>query len=120
MFARISGLTALAKHYPALSRPEGVERARQTVKVGVVRYRRCVTLVVSSSGLYLWVRPVLSRYTSVLIPWREVREILPTRLYGRRAVRLSIGNPEVGAVIVYEALFKVIQPHLDVRFQDHS
>ena len=114
-FAQASGLTRLIERYPAPQRSEGVEREKQTVKIGVVRYRRCVTANVSSDGLYLWVRPPLSRHPPILIPWDAVRRICRTRLYGRKAVRLLIDGPEVTPLVVYEGLFKLIHPHLSKR-----
>jgi len=112
LFAQMSELTRLARHYPATERPEGVERFKQTVKIGAVRYRSCVMVTVGPQGFYLWVRPPLGRSLAVLIPWDEVREIQRTRLYGRRAMRLSIGNPVVGTVTVYEELFRLMVPYL--------
>jgi hypothetical protein len=112
LFGHVSGLTRLAQQYPAAERPEGVERLKQTVKIGAVRYRRCVTVNVSPQGLYLRVQPPLSRYPAVLIPWDEVKGTRRARLYGRRGIRLSIGRPEVGAVTMYEELFRLMQPYL--------
>jgi hypothetical protein len=112
LFGHVSGLTRLAQQYPAAERPEGVERLKQTVKIGAVRYRGCVTVTVSSQGLYLRMQAPLSRYPAVLIPWDEVKGTRGARLYGRRGTRLSIGRPEVGAVTMYEELFRLTQPHL--------
>jgi hypothetical protein len=112
LFVQASGLTRLIERYPAAQRPEGVEREKQTVKIGAVRYRRCVTINVSSHGLYLWVRPPLSKHPPVLIPWDSVRRICRTRLYGRKAVRLLIVGPQVTPLVVHEGLFKSIRPHL--------
>lgn len=112
LFAQASGLTRLIERYPATQRPEGTEREKQTVKIGAVRYRRCVTANVSSQGLYLWVRPPLSRHPPILIPWAAVRRICRTTLYGRKAVRLLIAGPGVPPLILYEGLFKLIHPHL--------
>jgi len=50
---------------------------------------------VSEAGLYLWARPLLSRHQPILIPWSEVKQAQETILYWRRAMRLSIGMPEV-------------------------
>jgi len=74
-FAQISGWTRLAELYPATHRSEGQEYTQQTVQVGAVRYRKCMTVGIGSQGLYLWARPILSRYQPVLIPWGEIKGI---------------------------------------------
>ena len=89
LFGHVSGLPRLVQQYPATEQPEGTERLKQTVKIGAVRYRGCVTVTVSSQGLYLRVQAPLSRYPAVLIPWDEVKGTRQARLYGRRGMRLS-------------------------------
>jgi hypothetical protein len=119
LFAHTSGLTRLVARYPAARRPEGMERAKQTVRIGAVRYRGCVTVSIGSQGLHLCVRPTLGGCAPVLIPWSEVKGIQETRLYSRRAMQLSVGSPKVGTVTVYEGLFKLMQSHLSQDLLEH-
>ena len=112
IFGRVSGLNRLAQAYPALSTPAGPTLAGRTVQIGAVRYRRCVTVHVSDAGLYLWVRPVLSRHQPILIPWSEVKQVRETMLYWQRAMRLSVGMPEVATVTLLMDLFTLVSPHL--------
>jgi hypothetical protein len=111
--AQVSGLIRLAELYPADHQPEGLKYTGQTVQVGAVRYRRCVTVCISPQGFYLSVQPKLVKYPPVLIPWGEIKKIRETRLYWQRAMLLSIGEPRVATVRVLIKLFKVIQPHLN-------
>ena len=111
-FTQMSGWTRLARAYPAPGQPEGQRTERQTVQVGSVRFRRCVTVCVSAEGLYLRARVVLSRYAPILIPWGEIEGIQEAMVYWQRAVRLRAGNPEVGTVTVPMALLESIRPHL--------
>jgi hypothetical protein len=112
IFAKHSGLTGLARRYPVTRPPAGVTLAKQTVKVGSVRYRSCVAVAVGEGGLYLGVHPPLLEQGDMLIPWEEIRGAQKTRLYSRRAVRLSIGEPEFGSVTLYKALYEWVAPYL--------
>jgi hypothetical protein len=94
IFAKHSGLTGLARRYPVTQPPAGATLAKQTVRVGSVRYRRCVDVSIGEG------------------PWEEIRGAQKTRLYSRRAVWLSIGEPEFGSVTLYKALYERIAPYL--------
>jgi hypothetical protein len=112
IFAKHSGLTGLARRYPVTQPPAGATLAKQTVRVGSVRYRRCVDVSIGEGGLYLGVHPPLLEQGDMLIPWEEIRGAQKTRLYSRRAVWLSIGEPEFGSVTLYKALYERIAPYL--------
>ena len=112
-FARLSGFARFSERYPASGKLEGPAYARQTVQIGPVRYRRCVTVHVSDRGLYLQPRILLTRYPPVLIPWDEIKGVTDTRIYWARAKRLSIGEPQVGAVSVQMGLYALIQSYLE-------
>jgi hypothetical protein len=112
LFAKLSGLTRLTQQYPVTQPPTGTTLAKQTVKVGSVRYRRCVVVSVGEEGLYLGVHPPLLEQGEMLIPWGEIKGAQKARLYSQRAVRLSIGEPEFGSVTLYDGLYKLIAPYL--------
>ena len=112
LFAKASGLNKLADLYPAGGEPGGQRYTRQTVKVGAVRYRRCVTINVNPGGLYLLVRPTLGKHQSILIPWKEIKRIEKRRLYWDSARQLLIGDPKVATVTVFTSLFRVMHPYL--------
>ena len=110
--ARASRWAALAKQYPADGLPAGRRHARQTVQVGAVRYRRCVTVGIDPLGLWLWVQPSLVRFHPLFIPWDEVKRTQETRLCSRKAVQLVIGEPSVATITVYRKLFEDLSPYL--------
>lgn len=112
IFARVSGLNKLVERYPTTRDPGQAEQIKQTVKVGVVRYRGCVTVGIGTEGLFLWVRPPLGRQGKFLIPWDEIKRVKKGRLYGLQGVCLSIGDPEVGEITVYQSLFEQMKVHL--------
>ena len=113
VFARISNLHKLAARYPATEPPQGTPLRKQTVQIGPVRFRRCVTLQVSDTGLYLWVRPPLSRHPPVQVPWTEITPVGTTRIYWGRAMLLSVGKPELATIRVQMDLFERLQPYLN-------
>jgi hypothetical protein len=112
LFAELSGLTKLVQRYPVTQPPTGATFAKQTVKVGSVRYRRCVVVSIGEGGLYLGVHPPLLEQGDMFIPWEEIKGAQRARLYSRRAVRLSIGEPEFGSVTLYDGLYKRVALHL--------
>ncbi len=113
-FANISGLNKLAEAYSASQAPadlpSGARWTVQTIGVGTIRYRNCVDVAVSAEGLYLWVRPPLLTKARLLIPWDDIVATQPARLYSRPAVRLVIGDPEVGTIRLYRELYEAILP----------
>jgi hypothetical protein len=115
-FAQMSGLLRLAERYPASQSPEGPALTRQTVQIGPVRYRRCATVQIGPSGLYVWPRPILSKYPAMRIPWGEIQRVQHAWIYvSMGAMLLSIGAPEVGTIRVPMSLFAQMQPYLTAR-----
>jgi hypothetical protein len=112
-FARISNLHKLAARYPAAEPPQGTPLHKQTVQVGPVRFRRCVTLQIGDAGLYLQVRAPLSRHPPVQIPWTEITPVGTTRIYWRPAMLLSVGSPEIATLRVQMDLFERLRPYLN-------
>jgi hypothetical protein len=117
-FARLSGYYRLVGRYPVGIEPEGPLYTRQTVQIGPVRYRRCVTVYVGPQGLYLQPRVLLIRYLPILIPWDEVVRVENAMIYWRRARRLSVGEPEVGTIAMQMGLFRLIQPYLSSKLSE--
>jgi hypothetical protein len=121
LFAHLSGLDRLVDLYPARTEPlvlrpasagTGAKHTWQTVQVGPVVYRRCVTVHVGSEGLYLCVRPPFRRYPPLFIPWSEVSAVHAATLHWQRALRLSIGRPAVTTITCTGRLLQSIRPHL--------
>ena len=61
IFARAGDLDKSVEHFPATNDPGQAGHLKLIVKVGVVRYRRCVTVSIGSEELLLWLRPPLGR-----------------------------------------------------------
>jgi hypothetical protein len=110
IFYNASGWPSLAKHYHTTQKPPPENLlTRQTIAVGAVRYRSCVTVACLPKGLYLsiWFSPAL------FIPCDEINSVRPTMLYCRDARQLSIGSPALGTATFYITFYeKMIRSHL--------
>jgi hypothetical protein len=114
LFARISGWTVLAKRYGVVTEPEGRKLTRQTIKIGPVRWRGCVTVIISQGGLFLALRnskvkTLLSRHPPLFIPWKELKDPRPGWLHtGGEATLVSVGFPEIETLTLPSGLYKEI------------
>jgi hypothetical protein len=109
----------LAKVYPAAAEPAGTKLTQQVVKVGSVRWRWSMTVVLGPQGLYL--KPELrlglpwffGAYPPLLIPWAQFKSPRKGRIYiGWQAVELSIGDPQVSTITFPLDLYRRISVFL--------
>jgi hypothetical protein len=110
-FARASGLTRLIERYATTAACGSGSLRGQTVQIGAVRWRRCVTVVADLGGLYLHVRPFGGRYAPVLIPWSDLRFKRATLLYWGKAATLSVADGPA-EITLPQRLWELIQPYL--------
>ena len=104
------GWRRLIKTYGTANPPAGQFIQRQTVKIGAVTYKRCVTVRIADEGLYL----TIWRKT-VLIPWDEFKAIEQTKLYWQKVPVLTIGNPQITKITMKNDLFAVMLERLTDR-----
>lgn len=116
IFAKLSGLDRLIERYPCSNKPQGQESHWQTVMVGSVVYRRCVSVISSPEGFYLHVKPILSSFAPALIPWSEFRRTDKAFLHWRDARRLVVGDPSVASITVYGRVLDDMRPFLPTLF----
>ena len=112
IFAKASGLDRLIERYPCRVKPSEPERRWQIVQIGPVVFMRCVEVIIGPQGLYLHVKPVLSTYQPMLIPWTEFHSARSAFLHWRDARRLEIGRPAVTSLTVYGRLLDDLRPFL--------
>lgn len=117
LFTRGSGWNKLAVKYGAAAEPAGARLTRQTIKAGAVRWRLCVTMVISEQGLYLHPNPALGSILGgprpVLVPWAELRRPRDGHLYlGWKAVQLSVGDPEIVALTFPLGIYEQMRPRI--------
>jgi len=112
LFARASGLDRLVARFPAVTGPAGTKLTRQTVMIGPVVYRRCVTAHVAAEGLYLHVCPPFRSYPLLFIPWSEISAVHSAILHWQKGLRLAIGRPTVATITSVGTFLRSIRPHL--------
>ena len=94
VLARAGGWSALAKQYRFVGVPEGEKFSFQSAELRWVGYNGCVTIRISTEGLYLAVWRVLRFcHPPLLIPWSDlhVLKVRPTAWFPD--VTLSAGTP---------------------------
>jgi hypothetical protein len=106
------GWSALATAYTAGFEPSGQRFERQTLMVGSVQYRRCVTVVVADAGLYLAARLGFTSQPALLLPWADLHPRGSTSLYWQAAERLDIGEPACGTLTIFSPLYASVAARL--------
>lgn len=86
---------------------------QETVKIGAVVYKRCVTLGVSDEGLY-----VSTWGKSALIPWDAFTGVGHATLYWQKLPMLTVGDPPVASIVVPVAVFDLIRSRLSETLKD--
>lgn len=110
---QLSGTTGgwrqLAEAYTTPKPPRGQIVTGQTLQVGAVTYKRCVTLGIADEGLYvtIWQK-------TALVPWTEFKGIGEATLYWQKVPLLTIGNPPVATMTVPVSVFPIMRGKLPV------
>jgi len=101
------GWGKLAEVYGTPNPPTGQITKGETIQVGAVTYKRCVTLALADEGLYvsIWRK-------TALIPWTEFKGIGQATLYWQKVPLLTVGDPPVATMTVPVAVFQVMRGKL--------
>ncbi len=101
------GWGKLAEVYGSNKPPTGQITKGETIQVGAVTYKRCVTLGVADEGLYvsIWRK-------TVLIPWAEFKAVGQATLYWQKVPILTVGDPPVATMTVPVVMFDVMRAKL--------
>jgi hypothetical protein len=93
---------------------------RQSLAVGGVLYRNCVSLSATDAGLYLRLGFPLSilRRPALLIPWTTFERLEEARLFRREAALLWLGEPTGATLTLPMSLLEKIQDHLPLESID--
>ncbi len=72
--ARGGGWGALAKKYPAKTKPEGDKFRGQSAEFSTfVRYRNCLTVILCEQGIYVTLAIIVPIGKSFMVPWTSVK-----------------------------------------------
>jgi hypothetical protein len=101
------GWRQLAETYATTQTPAGESAVRQTIQIGAVTYKRCVTLTVADEGLYvsIWRK-------TALIPWPEFKGIGEATLFWQKVPLFTVGDPTVATMTLPVPIFQRIQAKL--------
>ena len=101
------GWRRLAEVYGTTKPPTGQVTSRETIQVGAVTYKRCVTLGVADEGLYvsIWRK-------TALLPWTEFKALGQATLYWQKVPMLTVGDPPVATMTVPVVVFQVMREKL--------
>lgn len=107
------GWRRLVEKYSTANPPQGQVHKRQTLQIGAVVYKRCVTLSVTDEGLYLsvWRK-------TVLIPWHDFKRLGQATLYWQKVPMLTIGEPTVATITMPQPLFELMRSKLPNELVD--
>ena len=106
LMSLVSGWAALARPFAAGDRPvTGEEHQRVTAMLGVVSYKRCLTLHLAADGLFIETWRLLSiGHPRLFIPWSAMRKDKPVRVFWLKFQRYTIGSPVITTVTLPAAL----------------
>ena len=101
------GWRQLADVYATAKPPTGQNVTKQTLQIGAVTYKRCVTLGIADDGLYvtIWQK-------TALVPWTDFKGVGEATLYWQKVPMLTIGDPPVAAMTVPVAVFQMMRKRL--------
>ncbi len=108
-YLRILRARDMTLHYRAESEPSGRRLTDVTLAVNGIRTRRRATLVIGPDGLF--VRASIPSQP-FLVPWSELGTARASRILGRRAIELPIGQPELGSIRVLPEAYEAMRPFL--------
>jgi len=108
------GWRALAKVYASSAPPPADRLDRQSLVVGRVLYRNCVSVAATEAGLYLRLGFPLTilRRPALVIPWSRFARLEEARLFWREAALLWLREPQAATLTLPMSLFERIRPHL--------
>jgi hypothetical protein len=107
----------LAKKYPA-SGPSPKTLPRQTVMIGPVLYRNCMSVGADESGLFLAPgRPLsLVLKQTLRIPWPDIVKTEEAKVFWGKGITLIVGAPALATLTLKVDLFeKLVRPRLAVQ-----
>ena len=99
VIASVSGWSRLAERFQADREPiEGARFGWQFLRIGWCDYNGCLTIRVSSEGIYLTVWPIFVGHVPLLIPWSELRVLKEQRTRWLANAQLEVSSPPIAKI----------------------
>jgi hypothetical protein len=109
--APVGGWTDLERRFATEAAVADPVAHAASLMVGTTAWKNCVAVGAAEAGLHLAVKvPLLGAFgrKPVLIPWDEIVETGPARLWWGPARHLVVGRPTLATVTLPEAVFEAI------------
>lgn len=107
----LGGWSDLERRFATDAAPADPLVRAASIMVGSTAWKNCTLIGVEEAGLRLAVRvPLLGDFgrRPLLIPWEEITETAPARLWWKPARRLVVGRPAIATLTLPEELFEAI------------
>jgi hypothetical protein len=93
VLSKLGGWSSLAERFPARFTPPGEKFIFAAARIGGVRYRGIITAIKAEDGLFLSVfKPWRFGHPPILIPWVELKNFRPQRLWGTDWVDVCVST----------------------------
>jgi hypothetical protein len=112
ILSNVSGLSKLVAQYNTGLMPDESALTGQTIQIGMVKYRKCVSIKAGESGLFLLIKVPLWKTRKILIPWKDMMQAGYTKIYRESAVSLIVGENHLVTIAVPVQVFYLMKPFL--------
>ena len=112
ILSKVSGLSKLVSHYNTSLKPDTMSLTGQTIRIGVVKFRKCVAFRADESGLFLNINVPLWKSRKILIPWKDLQQAGYTKIYSQTAMSLTVGEDYLATIAVPMQMFYLMKPFL--------
>jgi len=113
ILSNISGLSKLMAHYQTDLASDKFSLTGQTIQIGMVKYRKCVSILAAEAGLFLLINVPLWKSRKLLIPWKEMRHAGYTKIYSESAVSFNVGETYLATIAVPMQMFYLMKPFIN-------
>ncbi len=117
-----AGWFRLRRAYPSDDLPTAVVLRGQSAEMGAgARFTGVLTLAGGRDGISVSVARLLGPFQRpILIPWRDITAERRKLMIGGKAVRLSIGKPEIGTITIHDQAWDQLTRHSPVPTPAHA
>jgi hypothetical protein len=92
--------------------PDNLSFTKQTIRIGVVKYRKCVTFRAFEPGLFLEIKVPLWKTRKILIPWKDLKHTGYTKIYWQSAASLMVAEDHIATIAIPIQLFYLMEPFI--------